>query len=248
MAKIVDDLVDLLQKKCRRRKCRAASVGAANVLAASVCAASVALTGRRNCLRRKCQRRKCQRRKCRPIGKTKELDFWRKRRAVTVNRNGKDMTFYQYRAESNAPRPESFCQDVDTVRHIPEMAEKKRIWKEVASAAESGWDFSCDKEKANNYHKEFQAFREDVHELFYEEGGWFDFNLNNQTRNKRFYGSIVVPLFTRCYRTADVEETEKLLTKLEHFNNTNRILSHKFGVATSAIASGSSGTSPIFGR
>ncbi|KAL3081959.1 hypothetical protein niasHT_032641 [Heterodera trifolii] len=218
----------------------------------------------------------------------KELNFWRTRRSVKVNLDGKHKTFYQYRAESNVPRPESFCQDVDTVRHIPEMAEKKRIWREIASAAESGWDFSSrwmeedpkgenetlkwkmtrlmitkivpvdlnalicgnlemlsnlyhqigDKEKANSYHKEFQAFREDVHELFYEDGGWFDFDLKNQKRNTRFYGSIVVPLFTRCYRTADVEETEKLLDKLEHFNNTDRILSHEFGVATSAIASG----------
>ncbi|KAL3125943.1 hypothetical protein niasHT_009472 [Heterodera trifolii] len=218
----------------------------------------------------------------------KELQFWRSKRSVQVNVKERLRTFYQYRAESNVPRPESFCQDVDLVKDIPNLEEKKRIWNELASAAESGWDFSSrwieedtneanealkwkltrlmitkivpvdlnalicgnlemlsnlyhqigDKGKANKYHKEFQAFREDVHDLFYDKGGWFDYNLKNQTLIKRFYGSIVVPLFARCYHTADVEETEKILSQLEEFDRNNKIMSQQFGVPTSAIASG----------
>uniref|UniRef100_A0A914HN57 Trehalase n=1 Tax=Globodera rostochiensis TaxID=31243 RepID=A0A914HN57_GLORO len=209
----------------------------------------------------------------------KEINFWRTKRSVQVLLNGRDTTFYQYRAESNVPRPESFCADVDTVKDIPKLEDKAKVWREMASAAESGWDFSSrwieedvgskepwkltrlmitsivpvdlnalicgnfemlahlflqigDKTKAAQYHNDFQTFREDVQNLFYSDGGWFDYNLKTGKLNKKYYASIVVPLFARCYHAVDVEETERMFAKLEQFDN---VLTHPFGVPTSTI-------------
>uniref|UniRef100_A0A183CBB9 Trehalase n=1 Tax=Globodera pallida TaxID=36090 RepID=A0A183CBB9_GLOPA len=72
----------------------------------------------------------------------KELDFWRTKRSVEVIVKGKKKTFYQYKADTNMPRPEAFCQDVDLVKNMTDPKEKAKVWRNIASASESGWDFS----------------------------------------------------------------------------------------------------------
>ncbi|KAL3096432.1 hypothetical protein niasHT_028668 [Heterodera trifolii] len=72
----------------------------------------------------------------------KELNFWQKNRSIQIKVNGKTKTFYQYRADTKLPRPEAFCQDVELVKEIADPMEKAKIWHEIASASESGWDFS----------------------------------------------------------------------------------------------------------
>ncbi|KAL3095519.1 hypothetical protein niasHS_004125 [Heterodera schachtii] len=72
----------------------------------------------------------------------KELNFWQTNRSVQIKVNGKTKTFYQYRADTKLPRPEAFCQDVELVKEIADPMEKAKIWHEIASASESGWDFS----------------------------------------------------------------------------------------------------------
>ncbi|KAI3414158.1 Trehalase [Globodera pallida] len=71
-----------------------------------------------------------------------ELDFWRTKRSVEVIVKGKKKTFYQYKADTNMPRPEAFCQDVDLVKNMTDPKEKAKVWRNIASASESGWDFS----------------------------------------------------------------------------------------------------------
>uniref|UniRef100_A0A1I7YU36 Trehalase n=1 Tax=Steinernema glaseri TaxID=37863 RepID=A0A1I7YU36_9BILA len=71
----------------------------------------------------------------------KELDFWHKNRSYTMTIKGTNVTVFQYRTNSNVPRPESFKEDVRTAQTISE-AKKPTFWKDKASAAESGWDFS----------------------------------------------------------------------------------------------------------
>jgi alpha,alpha-trehalase len=72
----------------------------------------------------------------------KEMRWWERYRGVKVTVNGKDYTMYQYRTQSNVPRPESYKEDKKTTNHVEEMTQKRRIWRDLASAAESGWDFS----------------------------------------------------------------------------------------------------------
>ncbi|KAI6204901.1 Trehalase [Aphelenchoides besseyi] len=59
----------------------------------------------------------------------KELEFWDKRRTVEVEVKGEQFTMYQFRAESNVPRPESFREDVELVKHVESWEEKSnRAW------------------------------------------------------------------------------------------------------------------------
>ncbi|MCP9261869.1 Alpha-trehalose glucohydrolase [Dirofilaria immitis] len=60
-----------------------------------------------------------------------EFEFWAKNRSlITKDKYGKNHTVYQYRTISNVPRPESYRVDVEA------------SLQNLASAAESGWDFS----------------------------------------------------------------------------------------------------------
>nr|CAD2180060.1 unnamed protein product [Meloidogyne enterolobii] len=71
----------------------------------------------------------------------KELEFWTVNRSVVFEKGCKSYTMYQYRTESTVPRPESFCADVITAIKSNE-ANKAKLWQNLASAAESGMDFS----------------------------------------------------------------------------------------------------------
>jgi neutral trehalase len=37
------------------------------------------------------------------------------------------------------PRPESYREDVEIVKQLTKPADKHRIWKDISTAAESGW-------------------------------------------------------------------------------------------------------------
>lgn len=61
---------------------------------------------------------------------------------MSVTIDSKTYNVYQYRAESNVPRPESFREDVELTRRFSSWENKSKIWRNLASAAESGQDFS----------------------------------------------------------------------------------------------------------
>lgn len=69
----------------------------------------------------------------------KELLFWQTNRMVNVTVKGVTYMVYRYHTRSNMPRPESFTVDIKKAQSIPDKAQ---FWQDVASAAESGWDFS----------------------------------------------------------------------------------------------------------
>ncbi|VDM49745.1 unnamed protein product [Toxocara canis] len=72
----------------------------------------------------------------------KEFDFWQTHRTVNVTMKDKrQYTVYQYRTPSNVPRPESYHEDVVSARG-KDKESKRKFWQDIASAAESGWDFS----------------------------------------------------------------------------------------------------------
>uniref|UniRef100_A0A183CKD0 Trehalase n=1 Tax=Globodera pallida TaxID=36090 RepID=A0A183CKD0_GLOPA len=213
----------------------------------------------------------------------KELNFWLTNRNVTVPmNNNRHAQFYQYRANSNVPRSESFCKDVDLVKDIADPKKKAAVWKQMASTAESGWDFSSrwiredtkdknnpwklinlmttdivpvdlnalicgnfekiahlflqigDKKNATMYYTKYQRFREDFLEKF---GAYNDFTQGSagQKSPKAFYGSIVMPLFTRCYGTVDVESAERVLKTFEAMDDDHGLLKHPFGIPTSSV-------------
>ncbi|RCN43155.1 hypothetical protein ANCCAN_10842 [Ancylostoma caninum] len=69
----------------------------------------------------------------------KELTFWNNNRMTTVTVKGTDYFVYRYNTKSNMPRPESYAQDIKKAQSVPDKAQ---FWQDIASAAESGWDFS----------------------------------------------------------------------------------------------------------
>ena len=77
----------------------------------------------------------------------KEQEFWDGNRAVAVKPNldsPEIHQLFQYRADVRAPRPESYHEDMETAEEAAATtpAEKTRIYSHIASACESGWDFS----------------------------------------------------------------------------------------------------------
>lgn len=72
-----------------------------------------------------------------------ELHFWNTQRRVAVKlADGTEHQLYQYRANSSGPRPESYREDVEMTKQMTKQSAKPTLWKNLASAAESGWDFS----------------------------------------------------------------------------------------------------------
>jgi alpha,alpha-trehalase len=73
----------------------------------------------------------------------KERDYWQRERQVELQTmDGDNVQFYQYRATADGPRPESYKEDIDTAAHVATDEGKLNVWSDIASAAESGWDFS----------------------------------------------------------------------------------------------------------
>ncbi|XP_032229226.2 trehalase-like [Nematostella vectensis] len=70
-----------------------------------------------------------------------EYDFWQKSRQVKVSKGGETWTLNRYLANMNTPRPESYYEDVHTAQSLP-VSRKPPLFQDLASAAESGWDFS----------------------------------------------------------------------------------------------------------
>ena len=72
----------------------------------------------------------------------KEYSFWRKDRTVEVETSsGRKYNLSVYAANMDTPRPESYYEDVHTAQDVPNDT-KPALYQDIASAAESGWDFS----------------------------------------------------------------------------------------------------------
>ncbi|KAK3748713.1 hypothetical protein QZH41_004708 [Actinostola sp. cb2023] len=71
----------------------------------------------------------------------REYQFWNANRSVQVNISGNVYILNQYAADMNTPRPESYYEDVHTASGRKGKAQAA-LYQDLASAAESGWDFS----------------------------------------------------------------------------------------------------------
>lgn len=73
----------------------------------------------------------------------RELHYWLEKKKFTVEVNGKQYRLLRYVSdkEDTGPRPESYYEDYFSSRVLPED-KREEFYKEMKSAAESGWDFS----------------------------------------------------------------------------------------------------------
>ncbi|KAJ0962110.1 hypothetical protein J5N97_029938 [Dioscorea zingiberensis] len=74
----------------------------------------------------------------------KEHRFWNSgiHRVIIRDAHGHRHTLSRYYAMWNKPRPESATIDEESASKLPNDLEKEKFYRELASAAESGWDFS----------------------------------------------------------------------------------------------------------
>ncbi|KAK6114320.1 Trehalase family protein [Brugia pahangi] len=70
-----------------------------------------------------------------------EFNFWKTSRMINVTINERNHSVFYYRADSNVPRPESYREDYQTAERV-DRQRRRKLWRDIASAAESGWDFS----------------------------------------------------------------------------------------------------------
>ena len=62
---------------------------------------------------------------------------------VEVNHNGKIHRMVRYNCENDGPRPESYFEDYELVQmHTSNENEKERLYWELKTGAETGWDYS----------------------------------------------------------------------------------------------------------
>ncbi|XP_045580895.1 trehalase isoform X2 [Salmo salar] len=71
----------------------------------------------------------------------KEYLFWMQNRSVAVEVNGIKHVLNRFDVQVGLPRPESYSDDVELAEGLTQDA-AERLWKELHSGAESGWDFS----------------------------------------------------------------------------------------------------------
>ena len=70
----------------------------------------------------------------------KGRSFWT---LVEVNYNGKTHRMVRYNCENDGPRPESYFEDYELVQmHTSNENEKKKMYWELKTGAETGWDYS----------------------------------------------------------------------------------------------------------
>ena len=75
----------------------------------------------------------------------KEHNFWlinRMRAYVDPETKEELFNFFQYRVTMKFARPESYREDMELVKDIDNEEKREQVWSNVASAAETGWDFS----------------------------------------------------------------------------------------------------------
>nr|GMD99699.1 probable trehalase [Ipomoea batatas] len=74
----------------------------------------------------------------------KEHEFWNSgiHKVIIQDAQGVNHSLSRYYAMWNKPRPESSTIDTETASKLSSACEKKHLYREIATTAESGWDFS----------------------------------------------------------------------------------------------------------
>ncbi|KAK7399070.1 hypothetical protein VNO78_10245 [Psophocarpus tetragonolobus] len=73
-----------------------------------------------------------------------EYEFWNSdlHKVTILDAQGCTHTLNRYNARWDKPRPESFIEDKASASKFSSVSEKQQFYRELASTAESGWDFS----------------------------------------------------------------------------------------------------------
>ncbi|VDP32842.1 unnamed protein product [Soboliphyme baturini] len=74
----------------------------------------------------------------------KEYMFWLVHRGTPYAsaKNSETLNIFQYKSSMNTPRPESYREDLDLVKNLESPVDREKMWSQIVSGAETGWDFS----------------------------------------------------------------------------------------------------------
>uniref|UniRef100_A0A915CMS6 Trehalase n=1 Tax=Ditylenchus dipsaci TaxID=166011 RepID=A0A915CMS6_9BILA len=161
------------------------------------------------------------------------------KRAVKVEKGGQMHDLYQYRTESNVPRPESYREDITLTKQLTKTSDKRQVWRDIASAAESGWDFSSrwlnDSSKLSSIQttsivpvdlNAFMCWNFNILSYLFDEIDDMDKSLHYQKRYNSFLidfqrvfyvknASGCYSLFTRCYHSINLAQSENIFNRME---------------------------------
>ena len=70
-----------------------------------------------------------------------EFTYWQNHHLVEVVKDNKVYFMVRFNCQDNGPRPESYLEDYEVVQELDESDKSKMYW-ELKTGAESGWDFS----------------------------------------------------------------------------------------------------------
>ncbi|TRY67949.1 hypothetical protein TCAL_07224 [Tigriopus californicus] len=72
----------------------------------------------------------------------KELQFWEKKRSVTLTKDDQEHLFFVFGTGGTGPRPESYREDFEHAETFTGKEEKEAFYYHIKAGAESGWDYS----------------------------------------------------------------------------------------------------------
>lgn len=72
----------------------------------------------------------------------KEYAFWMTQRAISITKEGQTHVLNVYNVSNSVPRPESYLEDFETASKLPSSDDQLSFYANIASGAETGWDFS----------------------------------------------------------------------------------------------------------
>lgn len=72
----------------------------------------------------------------------KELQFWEKKRSVTLMKDDQEHLLFVFGTGGTGPRPESYREDVELAETFEGKEEKEEFYYHIKAGAESGWDYS----------------------------------------------------------------------------------------------------------
>ncbi|KAH8982054.1 glycoside hydrolase family 37 protein, partial [Lactarius hatsudake] len=133
----------------------------------------------------------------------RELKWWRDNRSVNITSpyTNKTYTLSRFSVTNSAPRPESYLTDYNTANDptlSTPLTESQRaeLYSELASGAESGWDYST-RFIALPHERRRRIFALAILDLFWDSSklAFYDFNLTSNSRNNFFSGRYVLPLW-----------------------------------------------------
>ncbi|CAB4059081.1 TREH [Lepeophtheirus salmonis] len=185
-----------------------------------------------------------------------EFEYWVNKHLVLVEDDRGEMRkLFRFIDEDSTPRPESYFEDFDLVSSLELLPEKQKdLFRQLRTAAETGWDFSTrwyiDENGTNEGElKDTKADQilpilsmeilEAIDAILWNpsSGIWFDYDFMNKKSRNYFYPSNLTPLFLISDITSKIIDQSKIESALNYILEMDNEEIHPGGLPSSLIPS-----------